>query len=112
MVKGFRTYSTTFFVFTPLPLPFVPTLSSLSACTPLMQNCPFSMPKTRHCEHTPKCASASACRAKRCRQKKAARQHEAEAWAMEQHSIEAADVSIVPLVAAIFRAASITAFVY
>ena len=83
MVKGFRTYSSTVFVLTSPPLPFVPA-SLLSAPTPLIQKCHFSMPKTWHCEHTPNCASADACRAKRCRQKKAAGQHEAEAQAAEQ----------------------------
>ena len=79
MVEGFRTYSTTVFVCTSLPLPFVPALSSLSASTPLMQNSSFPMPKTWHCEHAPKCASANACRAKRCRQKEGDGQHEAQA---------------------------------
>ena len=93
MVKGFRNYSTTVFVVPSLPLPFVPALSSLSASIPLMQNCPFSMPKTCHCGHTQKCASANACCANRCWQNKAAEQHEAQTRAAEQHSTEAAGLA-------------------
>ena len=73
--------------------PTVLQISSLGPC-PFFAFCIYSshaqlsflMPKTWHCEHTRKCASANACCAKRCWQKKAAEQHEAQARAAEQHS--------------------------